>query len=71
MVAFPPEIPVTVPVDEPIVAMAILLLDHVAAAVTSLNVIEAPWQTGVLPVITAGSELTVTGMVAMQLLLIV
>ena len=38
MVAMPAEIPVTLPVDEPIVATAVLLLSHAPPDVASLKV---------------------------------
>ena len=71
MVDVPPAIPVTVPVAEPMVAAAVLLLLHVPEAVASLRVNVRPAHTGVLFVIAAGSGSTVTVVTAVQLLLIV
>ena len=67
----PPDIPVTVPLAEPIVAAAGLLELHVPEPVASLRVIVSPVHTGVLLVIAPGSGSTVTVVTAVQLLLIV
>ena len=63
----PPEIPVTVPEPEPMVATAVLLLYHVPPLVASLSVVvqlvqilESPPATG------AGLEKTVKGVVVEQ-----
>jgi hypothetical protein len=62
MVAEPGETPVTVPVDEPMVATALLLLLQVPPEVASVNVVVAPWQRTVpveAPDIAAGNGFTV------------
>jgi len=62
IVAVPPEIPVTTPVEELIVATPGEPLIHVPPpSVGLLNIIVAPGQTGVAPVVAAGRLYTVTG----------
>ena len=61
MIATPPASPNTIPVEEPTVAIAVLLLLHVPPGVASANVIDCPWQTPDEPVIEEGSGLTETG----------
>ena len=51
--------PVTIPVDEPMVATVVAAFDHVPA-IASLNVIVKPRQTFVGPVMAAGEASTVT-----------
>jgi hypothetical protein len=62
----PGAIAVTIPLAEPTVASAVLLLLQVPPAVTSLKVELRPEQIEVVPVITAGIGLTVTAAVARQ-----
>jgi hypothetical protein len=57
---------VTMPVPEPIVALAVLLLLHVPLPDASVRVKVPPGQTGELPVMSEGRLLTVTTTVAMQ-----
>jgi hypothetical protein len=59
----PDATPVTVPVEEPIVASEALLLLQVPPDEPSLNVVVAPAQTIPVPVIDDGSGLTVTAAV--------
>ena len=67
MVAVPgPEIPLTIPVDAPIVATAVLLLLHVPPATVLLSVILDPTHTADVPVIAAGIAYTVTVAYATQ-----
>ena len=63
-----PNVPtaVTTPVDEPIVAMLVLLLTHVPPEVVSLNPVVNPEQTIAVPEIAGGEGLTVNADVAMQ-----
>ena len=56
IVTVPPAIPVTIPVNEPIVAMVLLLLLHVPPDVLSLTVINEPAHTESGPDIGAGTE---------------
>jgi len=56
----PPATPVTIPELEPTVASAVLLLVHVPPVVASLNVVVANGQRTIVPVIAAGSGLTVS-----------
>jgi hypothetical protein len=60
IVAVPPEIPVTTPVDEPTVPMAVALLLHTPPDVVQPSVVVLPTQTVAVPVIDAGNGLTVT-----------
>ena len=60
MLAVPADTPVTIPVEDPAVATAVLPLLHAPPGVTSLNAVVAPIQTLVAPVIPEGSGLTVT-----------
>ncbi len=54
---------VTVPVDDPIVATDVLLLDHVPLAVAHVNVVAAaPSHTDRVPAIDAGLALTVAAL---------
>ena len=62
----PDDTPVTVPVDEPIVAMPVPPLLHVPLAVASFNVVVKPAQTVTVPVMDDGNGLTVTTIVAMH-----
>ena len=58
----PPDIPVTVPVLLPTVAIAVLLLLHEPSVVASDNVVDVPWQNELVPVTeaTEGVDITVT-----------
>ena len=60
MVAVPAATPIQVPVAEPIVATAVLLLLHVPPPVASVKVPGTPEQMAVSPDIAATGELTVT-----------
>jgi hypothetical protein len=51
MVVVPPVTPVTIPEDEPIVAIDVLLLVHTPPVVESVNEIFPPTHTLVAPVI--------------------
>ena len=57
---------VRIPVAEPIVAIAVLLLLHVPPEVASLRLEVNPEQTTESPVITGGAGFTVTVCVAVQ-----
>ena len=59
MVGVPVATPVTTPVPETIVASVVLPLVQVPPVVGSLNVVVAPAQTLVVPVIADGKGLTV------------
>jgi hypothetical protein len=63
--AVPELIPETTPVDEPMVAIAELLLLQIPPP-ASLNVVLALTHTVFVPLIAAGKELTVTGVVITQ-----
>ena len=65
MVSTPGVIPVNTPVVAPIVAIAVLLTDHVSPGTDDVNVIELPEQTFVGPEITGIGE-TVTTIVAIH-----
>lgn len=56
----PADTPVTIPVPEPTVAIAVFTLLHVPPVVVVLNVAVAPTHITVVPLIDAGSGLTVT-----------
>jgi hypothetical protein len=62
----PNEPPVKNPLTGLIVAMVVFALLHIPPALASLKVVVRPWHTIVLPVITAGSALTVTVVVEAQ-----
>ena len=66
MVGVPAEIPVTKPVPVPIVAREVLLLLHVPPIVTSDKVVVEPTHTFIVPVIAAGTGLTVMIFVVIQ-----
>ena len=59
IVAVPGAMPVTMPDDDPTVAMLLLLVLHVPPP-ASVSVVVAPWQTVAVPVIAEGRGLTVT-----------
>ena len=58
--------PVTTPVDEPIVAVPVALLDHAPNPVASVRSVVVPTQPVVGPAIADGFGLTVTGTVTKQ-----
>jgi hypothetical protein len=62
----PPATPVTMPVDAPIVATDVLLLLQVPPVTVLPNVMAAPGQAVVAPVMAGGNALTVTITVAME-----
>jgi hypothetical protein len=64
-VEVPAVIPVTTPVEEPMVAFALLLL-QVPPVVVLLRVMVRPAHTSVGPVMVASKGLTVTVVIAMQ-----
>jgi hypothetical protein len=66
IVGVPAATPVTVPVVDPIVASAVLLLVHVPPVVASLNVSVAPGQIAPAPVIDAGVPFTEKDCVTLQ-----
>ena len=59
MIQVPAETPVTIPVEEPTVAIAVLLLLQCPPAVESISVVVAPAQTLALPTMPV-SAVTVT-----------
>lgn len=61
----PAATPANRPDEAPIVANAVLPLDHMPPGVLLLNVVELPWQTVELPVMGVGA-LTVTVVLAVQ-----
>jgi hypothetical protein len=63
MMALPDATPLTTPVDEPTVAMAVLLLDHVPPLAVLVSVVEPPTQATAVPPIATGAALTVTTVV--------
>lgn len=66
IVVAPAATPVTVPVTEPTVATATVLLLHTPPVVAELSVVADPAHTLVVPVIAAGIALTVTVVVVLQ-----
>ena len=62
----PAATPVTAPVPEPAVAMAVLPLVQVPPDGEELNVVVAPEHTDIVPVMVDGVVLTVTDCVAKQ-----
>lgn len=66
MVALPGATPVTTPVPEVTVAIAVLLLLHVPPKLPSDNINVDPWQKGTLPDMAAGNGLTVAVTVRIQ-----
>lgn len=66
MVAIPAVTPVTIPVDDPTVAIPGALLVHVPPVTPSLSVVARPMHTCVTPVIAVGTVFTVTVAVALQ-----
>ena len=66
MIVVPAAIPATIPVSEPIVAVAVVLLLHVPAPLASLSAEVLPVHTVVVPVIGAGTGTTFTVVVALH-----
>jgi len=66
MVTTPSVMPVTVPVEDPIVATPVLLLLHTPPLVELVNVVVKPTHTLVVPPIAAGFGLTVKLVTAIQ-----
>ena len=64
IVAVPPVTPQTLPVEEPTVAILVLLLLHVPPDGLELSVLQTPLHIDAVPVIAAGVALTVTVAVA-------
>lgn len=62
----PTDEPVTTPEPEPTVATAVLLLVQTPGVEASLNVVDRPEQTEVLPRMPAGKGLTVTVLTAVH-----
>jgi hypothetical protein len=60
IVDVPPETPVTVPDDEPMVATLVVPLVHVPPGEMSVSVVDVPAQIEARPVIAPGSGFTVT-----------
>jgi hypothetical protein len=61
IIALPAVTPVTVPVDEPTVATAVLLLVQVPAPPVLPSVAEVPWQIALTPVITGINTVALPG----------
>ena len=59
MLAVPAAMPVTIPEDEPMVALEVLLLVHIPPASASVKFVVNPRQTEAVPEIEAGSEFMV------------
>src|SRR3954468_20312933 len=64
--AFPGPVPVTTPVADPTVAIAVLLLVHVPPLTVLVSVIILPWHTGTFPPIAEGLGFTVICWVALH-----
>ena len=71
MVVVSTEIPVTKPLDEPIVAAVLFELAHVPPNAASLNKVVDPMQTPKEPSIGVGIAVTETAIVAKQPLVVV
>ena len=65
MVDVPDDTPVTIPVDEPIIAIPVLPLAHVPPP-ASLKVVVKPTHTVAVPVIDEGNGLNVTTIVVIH-----
>ena len=65
MVEVPPATPVAMPVEDPMVAIAVLVLLHVPPALL-LSTVGSPTQTDAVPPIAAGIAFTLTVLVAKQ-----
>lgn len=68
IIEVPGPTPTATPVVEPIVATDVVPLLHVPPTVEVLNVVDAPWQILVVPVMAAGNGITVNVFVVKQLL---
>ena len=66
MIVVPTATPVTVPLSEPTVAAAELLLIHTPPPTASLSVVVSFAHTADAPIIPVGERLTVTAVVALQ-----
>ena len=66
MVVVPAATPVMIPVLEPAVATAVLLLDQVPPVIASVSSVVAPLHTAVVPNIAVGVGLTVRMVVAVH-----
>ena len=66
IIEVPAPTPVATPVVEPIVATVVVPLLHVPPTVEVLNVVVAPWQILVVPVIAAGNGITVNVLTVKQ-----
>jgi hypothetical protein len=66
MAVLPPAMPVATPVRPVIVAIAVLSLLHPPPLMASLSVTALPWHTVLAPVIAAGKDSTVSGVVTLQ-----
>lgn len=66
MIAVPALTPLTMPVPEPTVAIAVLLLLHAPPVIVSLSVVVAPTHAVADPVIVGGNAFTVTAFIALQ-----
>ena len=66
ILALPANIPVIIPEEEPIAAMAVLLLLHLPPVLASVSVADSPTHTSVVPFIVAGKGFTVTVANAVQ-----
>ena len=62
----PEAAPLTIPVEEPMVAIAVAPLVQVPLLVASLKVVVRPAHTAAVPAIADGTGLTVTTLVAIQ-----
>ena len=71
MFVWPTATPVTIPLEEPTVAIPVLPLLHVPPVVASLNVVVAPVQADAAPVMDEGNALTDTSVVVLQPALVV
>ena len=66
MVAVPPEIPLTTPVEEPTIATGVLPLLHTPPIVALVRMVLSEGHTSKVPVMGKGSGPTVTWVVAAQ-----
>ena len=66
IVDVPPDTPVTIPVEEPMVAMLVVLLLHEPPGVPSVSGVVRPEQTTAVPLIDPGAGLMVMALVALQ-----
>ena len=66
MEVLPAESALTTPVDEPMMAIEVLLLLHVPPGVASVSVVVKPMQPLLVPLIAPGNGFTVTSVMAVQ-----